>query len=508
MQHIVVEVFGKKKNVTVDQLRDLVEKNYVAIDSPLTINGAACVISDVRDQLTSGASTLTPPGAVSPLVDPFAEDDNVKFPSPQTSPKESPKSDAKNEKAPSRSKSKNLKITLVSAGVALLILVSAFAMSRKQETSDSQTRSLDRPKQGTTDKSVNGKTNDADSWSFDVEKYIGQKTDQNNQDDSSKSTSGPQTTKDKENEENPDFFKAKSVFNVNWDEEDEEEIETEPTYQSNPALPKQSVEEPTSAAPLLVVDHDKIFAEFFSNDARKDKTPSTVTINSPKQLEQALAKLEGKSRTVVLKPNSAPYELKKTATIEGTITIKGESDDPADATILVVPESTPRSGALAVSGGKLTLEGVTIKRNAPCSEEFALVSVDAKGEANVTNCVFDASDAKGGRGVYVNGIGSSATLESTTFKGFDDGVYAFNSSTSTVANGCAFEENARGATVANGAELNVSDSSFTRNGVGVQAKTDGTGSLAKCAFENNDVPCEVDSYSENKFKRTNNIGLD
>ncbi|MBR5760145.1 MAG: hypothetical protein IKX88_16275, partial [Thermoguttaceae bacterium] len=232
MQHIVVEVFGKKKNVTVDQLRDLVEKNYVAIDSPLTINGTACVISDVRDQLTSGASTLTPPGAESPLVDPFAEDDNVKFPPPPTSPKESPKSDAKNEKAPSRSKSKNLKISLVSAGVALLILVSAFAMSRKQETSDGQARSLNRPKQVTTEKSVNGKTNDAKSLYFDVEKYIGQKTDQNNQDDSPKSTSRPQTTKDKENEENPDFFKAKSVFNVNWDEEDEEEIETEPTSQS------------------------------------------------------------------------------------------------------------------------------------------------------------------------------------------------------------------------------------------------------------------------------------
>ena len=156
----------------------------------------------------------------------------------------------------------------------------------------------------------------------------------------------------------------------------------------------------------------------------------------------------------------------------------------------------------------MTLEGVTIKRNAPCSEEYALIAVDSKGEASIRNCVFDASGAEGGRGISVNGIGSSTTLESTTVKGFNDGVYAFNSSTLNVSNGCVFEENDRGATVANGAELTVSEATFTRNKIGVEVKTDGSGSLSKSSFKENDVPCKVDSYSEKKFKRTNNTGLD
>ena len=504
MQQIIVEVFGKKKNVTIDQLRDLVGKNYVSTDSPLTIDGTVCVISDVREQLEKGASTLTPPSAESPLIDPFANEEKIELPPP---PKQTSEPRAKNDKEPSRSKTNAFKLKLVFRGIALTLLVSAFALSQKQEAPENQTRSVNNQSQGTNEyrATQNEKTSDVGDLSFDFDKYNSRKTGRKNRDNLSESTSN-----DKGSAEKPDFFKASSVFNVNWDEEDEQEANVASTVQPDVADDsfEQTTGTPEVPAPLLVVDHDKIFDDFFSYDARKNKIPSTVTINSPKQLEQALAKLEGKSRTIVLTPNSAPYELKSSRSIEGSITIKGESDDPSDATILVVPESTTRSGALEVSGGKLTLEGVTIKRNAPCSEEYALIAVDSKGEASIRNCVFDASGAEGGRGISVNGIGSSTTLESTTVKGFNDGVYAFNSSTLNVSNGCVFEENDRGATVANGAELTVSEATFTRNKIGVEVKTDGSGSLSKSSFKENDVPCKVDSYSEKKFKRTNNTGLD
>lgn len=548
MQNIVVEVFGQKKTVTIDQLRDVVSKNFISRDTEIVINGITCHVSDVYDQLVNGATTLDPfkdtPSSYgnsttknsqsqnfqdtkNTSVDPFEEKKHNDSPVPHAHQKNKSSSRSRNKKdyPHTRLNIQSKFVAIVFALFVICIVLIAFIIQRSPKQQDP---SIIEYNQGEENEEL-------EEWLFDSNKNTGQKTkkiadthkgrygsselyDNSQTSVSISSSKQVQTSNKSSQKERSDFIKASNVFDVDWDSYIEKnELPTpEAPKQTNPTgieiyandhdfvQISKDLEEPR---PLLVVDHDKIFAKFFSYDEKKDKIPSTVTVNSSQQLEQALAKLENKSQTIVLAPNTAPYELKKSVKIEGEITIRGKSGNPLDAWILIVPESTPRLGAFEVSGGKLTLEGVTIKRNAPCSEEFALVSVDAKGEANINNCVFDALDAKSGRGVYVNGIGSSATLKNSTFKGFDDGVYVFNSSTTNVSDGCAFEENARGATVASGAELNVSDSSFTRNGVGVQAKMDGSGSLTKSTFENNDVPCEVDSYSEKKFKRTNNIGL-
>lgn len=579
MQRIIVEVVGKRKTVTVDQLRELLRRNYVSTNTELLIDGKVCRVGDVYAQLLDGASILTltestpqpskksapisfgkisdPKGAESPLFDIDPNKGEDFFPVPEDAVKDANSS--------SKSTVNKIGYKIAIAGVAILVLIGSIVALLSKNASQNHINESqlaratsegindqEKTQRGQTE--TNEQVDYSDERLFDFDEYANeQKTNKNDFSDVenespeteeiSNSEQIQETDDSDENiigrdhddfyvDENNDEHKKEdasgsssesteigSDFDFIWKTEDEEQDKLEknaakPAYDPSSKNDRftqqtaQSVKESTAATPLLVVDHDKIFADFFSNEAKKNKIPTTITVSSSKQLEQTLAKLDDKPHTIILKQSPEPYELRDTSTIASSITIKGESDNPSDTTILVVPDSTKRLGALEVSGGKLTLEGVTIKRNASCSEEYALVSVDSKGEANITNCVFDASSGWGGRGVSAVGIGSSAILENVSFIGFADGVYAFSSSRMRASNKCVFEANERGATVGDGAELIVSDSSFTRNKTGVQVKTDGTGSLTNSSFENNDVPCVVDSYSERKFKRSNNKGLE
>ncbi len=554
MQQIVVEVVGIKKTVTAAQLLDLVRKNYVSENATVTIDGVSCQVSDVYNQLINGASTITPPigagapsrqstfktkdsstkphSAESPLLDILAQEKKIEeFPPLSTSPENPTPFRDKKEKS-SRSKSRKSKHLLISVGVALLILISAFVFLGTQEAPDRQSRSNKNKQHETAENKVQeGKTNEYAETAvldpvFDPEPSITspQETEVRNN-NSKPSTQRSQTQSRPKNDEEElyeqsNFYEAKNIFEVDWEKYDIPDILSESqdnttsrTTESTPSLDVpdlpdiEFVKEPKKAEPLLVVDHDRIYSDFFSYNLLAGNIPKFVTIDSPEELDQALTQLGDKTRTIILKPSSIPYNLNNSTSIVGSVTIKGESGNPSDAIILVVPESTTQLGALEVSGGKLTLEGVTVKRDASCSEEYALVAVNTKGEACLNNCVLDATGAEGGRGVSVVGIGSSVKLEGVSFKGFADGVYAYSSSRMSVSNKCVFEENERGATVGDGAELIVSDSSFTRNKTGVQVKTDGTGSLTNSSFEDNDVPCVVDTYSERKFKRSNNKGF-
>ena len=588
MQHIVVEVVGKKKTVTVEQLRDLFRRNYVSTNAELSIDGVVCRIDDVRDQLLSGASKLTPTnsvskspkifppikldqttspdGAESPLFDHNPNDDEDKLSPPETT--------LINVDRSPQIATRKIRYGVAIASVAILVLIVGIVAlllknSSQNHTSESQQARAAFEERKDQDGRQSGpieqkeQDDNSDERLFDLDELVDeetadmldkvtsgitttapavQNTDDNNfsafNDKSSEtadifdfeqaSESSNYKSYEREDEEygkennlnNPlEKSKTSNEHDVEWDASNPNReksnrnipnltIEPIPNVDFQVQPPSQTTKDSENVTPLLIVDHDKIFADFFSNNTKKDKIPPTILISSPKQLEQTLAKLDDRPHTIVLKPNSSPYELRSSTTFINSVTIKGESGKPADATILVVPESTSRLGALEVSGGELTLDSVTIKRNASCSEEYAIVAVDSKGKVNVSNCVFDASTGWGGRGISVVGIGSSANLEGVAFKGFADGVYAFSSSRTRVTSNCVFEENERGATVADGAELVVSDSLFTRNKVGVQVKTDGTGSLTESAFENNDSPCVVDSYSERKFKRSNNQGLD
>ncbi len=609
MQHIAVEVIGKKKVVTVAQLRDLVRRNYVSSDAKLSIDGVDCRLDDVRDQLLNGATTLAPPvsspksagkpapskrdrsretgGADSPLFDPFADSNDEDFPPPPPFPRPRNNSNDVDSSSRRRSSKSDYKTKIIPIGIAVFILICAIAFLSTGEKSDRQALSARRAPSETAEEnapigkqkeqaSASEQADASDAPSFEFDKHAGSKTDKNdffefeedsesvdfageketlNANDDARERAGSKTDnndffefeedsgfvdftsgeetlnanddegerEEEEEEEKPgehtDFFEANLDLSDRWDGKNDANAAsaqedsvarrnpgTPPEIPANPPL--QTVETSEGAEPLLVVDHEKIFADFFSKAAKKNKIPSTITINAPNELEPALANPGSKPRTIILEPSSVPYKLNSSAVVEGVVTIKGKSGAPSDATIAIVAETTPRSGAFVVSGGKLTLEGVALKRFGSSSDEYALVAVDARGEAVVADCEFASLDACGGRGVSVVGVGSSVKLNRVSFKGFADGVYAFGSSRADASNNCVFEECDSGATVADGAELNITDSTFRRDKIGVQVKADGSGVATKSSFEENEVPYVVDPYSERKFKITDNAGLD
>ena len=267
-----------------------------------------------------------------------------------------------------------------------------------------------------------------------------------------------------------------------------------------PKKPEKELEKNVKTVPKPTVDHDAI-AELFADVPANSRV---VYVGSTRQLAETLAAYEGQVQTIVLESGS--YELKGSIAVNGKLTLKSKSGDYAYTTILVAAEPAARA-AFEISGGRLTLEGVTLKRAGSCPDEYALVAVD-KGSAVANNCVLDGSADKGGRGLLLNGAGASANLKSSVFRGFNDGVYAFNWSSLTASNGCVFEENGRGATATHGADLNISGSSFIRNEVGVKVDANGSGSLDKCSFEENGFPYKVYQHSESAFKTSNCVGLD
>ena len=559
MQKILVDIGGERKIVSLTQLQDLVRRKYVDEDALVNVKGVPCRVGDVVAQLEEdGAENFTPPDPADsaqnpspkppqstldfdPEKDRLLNDAIEKLPRPLTHALPKNKSVRNRRPAPIPVHY----VPYIKAAIVFAIMlfgVVFVALWRPNDPGEPQLDALsyeapdreDWEHEEGTQPSQDGEKSHMEDWLDSYEASLEDRDedlaaepedsaldddpDPNGEpsraDDESRAEDWLDSYEDYPENRNKSLAAGPEVSIFSNDQEPTEDAEPFPAQEASqpkplesffewanaPKKPEKELEKNVKTVPKPTVDHDAI-AELFADVPANSRV---VYVGSTRQLAETLAAYEGQVQTIVLESGS--YELKGSIAVNGKLTLKSKSGDYAYTTILVAAEPAARA-AFEISGGRLTLEGVTLKRAGSCPDEYALVAVD-KGSAVANNCVLDGSADKGGRGLLLNGAGASANLKSSVFRGFNDGVYAFNWSSLTASNGCVFEENGRGATATHGADLNISGSSFIRNEVGVKVDANGSGSLDKCSFEENGFPYKVYQHSESAFKTSNCVGLD
>lgn len=559
MQKILVDIGGERKIVSLTQLQDLARKKYVDEDALVNVKGVPCRVGDVVAQLEEdGAENFTPPDPADsaqnpspkppqstldfdPEKDRLLNDAIEKLPRPLTHALPKNKSVRNRRPAPIPVHY----VPYIKAAIVFAIMlfgVVFVALWRPNDPGEPQLDALsyeapdreDWEHEEGTQPSQDGEKSHMEDWLDSYEASLEDRDedlaaepedsaldddpDPNGEpsraDDESRAEDWLDSYEDYPENRNKSLAAGPEVSIFSNDQEPTEDAEPFPAQEASqpkplesffewanaPKKPEKELEKNVKTVPKPTVDHDAI-AELFADVPANSRV---VYVGSTRQLAETLAAYEGQVQTIVLESGS--YELKGSIAVNGKLTLKSKSGDYAYTTILVAAEPAARA-AFEISGGRLTLEGVTLKRAGSCPDEYALVAVD-KGSAVANNCVLDGSADKGGRGLLLNGAGASANLKSSVFRGFNDGVYAFNWSSLTASNGCVFEENGRGATATHGADLNISGSSFIRNEVGVKVDANGSGSLDKCSFEENGFPYKVYQHSESAFKTSNCVGLD
>lgn len=559
MQKILVDIGGERKIVSLTQLQDLARKKYVDEDALVNVKGVPCRVGDVVAQLEEdGAENFTPPDPADsaqnpspkppqstldfdPEKDRLLNDAIEKLPRPLTHALPKNKSVRNRRPAPIPVHY----VPYIKAAIVFAIMlfgVVFVALWRPNDPGEPQLDALsyeapdreDWEHEEGTQPSQDGEKSHMEDWLDSYEASLEDRDedlaaepedsaldddpDPNGEpsraDDESRVEDWLDSYEDYPENRNKSLAAGPEISIFPTDQEPTEDAEPFPAQEASqpkplesffewanaPKKPEKELEKNVKTVPKPTVDHDAI-AELFADVPANSRV---VYVGSTRQLAETLAAYEGQVQTIVLESGS--YELKGSIAVNGKLTLKSKSGDYAYTTILVAAEPAARA-AFEISGGRLTLEGVTLKRAGSCPDEYALVAVD-KGSAVANNCVLDGSADKGGRGLLLNGAGASANLKSSVFRGFNDGVYAFNWSSLTASNGCVFEENGRGATATHGADLNISGSSFIRNEVGVKVDANGSGSLDKCSFEENGFPYKVYQHSESAFKTSNCVGLD
>lgn len=559
MQKILVDIGGERKIVSLTQLQDLARRKYVDEDALVNVKGVPCRVGDVVAQLEEdGAENFTPP-------DPADSAQNPSPKPPQSTLDFDPEKDRllndAIEKLPrplkhALPKNKSVRnrrpapipvhyVPYIKAAIIFAIMlfgVVFVALWRSNDPGEPQLDALsyeapdreDWEHEEGTQPSQDGEKSHMEDWldSYkasleDRDEDLAAEPEDSALDDDPDPNGEPSRADDESRVEdwldsyedypenrNKSLAAGPEISIFPTDQEPTEDAEPFPAQEASqpkplesffewanaPKKPEKELKKNVKTVPKPTVDHDAI-AELFADVPANSRV---VYVGSTRQLAETLAAYEGQVQTIVLESGS--YKLKGSIAVNGKLTLKSKSGDYAYTTILVAAEPAARA-AFEISGGRLTLEGVTLKRAGSCPDEYALVAVD-KGSAVANNCVLDGSADKGGRGLLLNGAGASANLKSSVFRGFNDGVYAFNWSSLTASNGCVFEENGRGATATHGADLNISGASFIRNEVGVKVDANGSGSLDKCSFEENGFPYKVYQHSESAFKTSNCVGLD
>ena len=282
-------------------------------------------------------------------------------------------------------------------------------------------------------------------------------------------------------DENPD---DEEDFEETYEEyeEDYDQYDVDDFYDEDDVAAGDSDEEP-----------DDNYWEEYVGENESDASSTIIVPKDFKTLAEALD-FVGERGTILLLKSQKPYELGQSrflqdrsgCLVQNSITIRGETDDPADVVVVIAQDQS-----LIIENSEekpVVLENLTVRseiKRKSNGEYYPSVLV-VKGDAEIRNCVFLGERSANLIGVSTFGPSSSAKLVDSTFSAYGGcGAMVGESSVVSVIR-CQFDKRNRcGLYINENGKVNVSACVFRQNNLAVYGSFGASGFFNDCAFIKN-----------------------